>query len=425
MRRCVMLGLIFVSFYAPLFADPADDDLRKVNYPFDFILYTADISCWRSGQCHGTIPPDSKGPMAQGIEQFMLSSRTSVDMAIYGLRKQKWFVDAVKDLKQRDVAVRATVDQLAGDLDDWNTPANFPYPDDYQLVQALGKRSVKPDVSPNGAPRVGTTMHNKFIVVDRKAVWLGSANISDSETGSNYNANTSILINSKDIARIYSDEFKQMFVDRRYSLAKHSRSRRAPIQFSDKTKVSVYFSPQDNPLEAAVLPFIRSTKKSIAVGMFFLTEPSIAEELALAKERGVEVRVLMDAVGARNRASRHNELRERGVEVRVENWGGKMHMKTAIADGQKVLMGSMNWSEAGSRNNDENTVVIENNAKLAAQLITYFNDLWAPLDPRQQIPPYKLDPNPESLSSTNSCFDGINNDYDYFLDLEEKVCQGF
>jgi phosphatidylserine/phosphatidylglycerophosphate/cardiolipin synthase-like enzyme len=424
MRRCVTLGLIFVSISATLFAaPPGEDDLRKVNYPFEFKLYTADISCWRSGECHGEIPANSKGPLAQGVEQLILTSRTSVDMAIYGLRRQSWFVDALSQLKKRNVVMRATVDQMAGELNDWSNPANFPYPDSDQLVEVLGADGVRPDVSPAGNPRVGTIMHNKFIVVDRKSVWMGSANISDSETGSNYNANSAIIINSKDIARIYSDEFKQMFVDRRYSLAKHSRSSRSPIEFSDKTKASIYFSPQDNPLEEAILPFIRASKKSLAIGMFFLTEPRISEELALAKARGVDVRVLMDAVGARNRASRHNELRERGVQVRVENWGGKMHMKTAVSDGKNVLMGSMNWSEAGNRVNDENTITIENNSKLATQLEAYFDDLWEPLDPSQQIPPYRLDPNPESKDSINSCYDGVNNDYDPFLDLEEKVCQ--
>ena len=104
----------------------------------------------------------------------------------------------------------------------------------------------------DGTPRAGSIMHNKFMVFDRRSVWLGSTNLSYTGVGSEYNANTSILIDSKDIALLYANEFYQMYSKKRFSTKKLPRSSRKALQFKDGTKVSVYFSPQDNALEAAV-----------------------------------------------------------------------------------------------------------------------------------------------------------------------------
>ena len=66
-----------------------------------------------------------------------------------------------------------------------------------------------------------------------------------------------------------------------------------------------------------------------------------------AKERGVKVRVILDATAATNGYSKHNYLRENGIDVKVESWGGKMHMKAAVIDSKHIIVGSMNWTFAG------------------------------------------------------------------------------
>jgi phosphatidylserine/phosphatidylglycerophosphate/cardiolipin synthase-like enzyme len=94
-----------------------------------------------------------------------------------------------------------------------------------------------------------------------------------------------------------------------------------------------------------------------------------------------------------------------------------MHMKSAVADGKRTIIGSMNWTKSGELDNDENTLLIDNK-KLATQMTKYFNNLWSLLkkDDRRIV-------SAESLSSINSCFDEIDNDYDGLVDGEESSCK--
>ena len=116
----------------------------------------------------------------------------------------------------------------------------------------------------------------------------------------------------------------------------------------------------------------------------------------------------MDASAAKNKYSTHQHLREAGIEVKVENFGGKMHAKSMIIDNRYIISGSMNFTKAGEEKNDENTIIIEN-ATLAKAYKEYFFALWKQI-PRRYL---FIDPNPESFESGNSCFDGIDNNLNF------------
>ena len=67
---------------------------------------------------------------------------------------------------------------------------------------------------------------------------------------------------------------------------------------------------------------------------------------------------------------------------------------------------------------DENTIIIEN-VTLAKAYKEYFFALWKQI-PRRYL---FIDPNPESFESGNSCFDGIDNNFDKEIDLNDIHCQ--
>ena len=52
-------------------------------------------------------------------------------------------------------------------------------------------------------------MHNKFVVFDNKTVYTGSMNFSPTGTSA-YDVNNVVIINSKNIAELYTKEFEQM-----------------------------------------------------------------------------------------------------------------------------------------------------------------------------------------------------------------------
>ena len=290
------------------------------------------------------------------------------------------------------------------------------YEDTAHLPEVLSRRNIIPDLNPDGTSRNGTIMHNKFVVIDRRTLWMGTTNLSFTGVGGEYNANSSLTIFDHNLAQRYAREFEQMFSHHRFSIYKQTLPGYRRFKYEDGTVVDTYFAPQDNVLHTALLPFIESARHNLDIGIFFLTSPEVAEALGKAVNRGVRVRVIHDALGAAHPSNRVDDLRRTGVEVMVENWGGKMHMKTAVADGRHVVIGSMNWSDAGSERNDENVLVIRNNSRLAHGLTTYFNDLWDNIAVRQEYAESFLDPIPEGPSSPGSCSDGIDNDEDGLLD---------
>ncbi len=131
----------------------------------------------------------------------------------------------------------------------------------------------------------------------------------------------------------------------------------------------------------------------------------------------MDIKIILDATAARNRYSTHQELRKNGLQVKVENFGGKMHAKSMIIDDRFIVSGSMNLTKAGNSKNDENTLIIQNE-NLAKQYKKYFLKLWSHIPNRY----LQEDPNPESLESGNSCFDGIDNDFDKTVDGEDRMC---
>ncbi len=415
-KACAIIILVMFQLVACGRSEEVNSNLNAEAVPvrseFSFNLLTSDITPWVKGQRQGPMG-EEKGNQAVFLEKLIKSSRAEMMVGLYGVQSQPWFFSSI-GVKEGKVA-RFVVDQQQGDLNDW-VPENFNYPDTAELGQQLGEMSVLPDLNPSGTPRSASIMHNKFVVLKNKGVWTGSTNVSATCLGSEYNANASIYIANSEVANIYEAEFKQMFEERRFSRYKVATVRK-PLMFRDGTKLEVFFSPQDEPIHRAILPFIESAKETLDIGMFVLTQSEVIEAIRAAAIRGVKVRLIGDALFSNRETSPVNSLREVGVEVRVENWGGKMHMKSAVADGKRTVIGSMNWTNAGETDNDENTLVIENQ-KLATEMTKYFNNLWTLLKNADRSTPFA-----ESLSSINSCFDGVDNDYDGLVDAEEPACK--
>lgn len=77
----------------------------------------------------------------------------------------------------------------------------------------------------------------------------------------------------------------------------------------------------------------------------------------------------------------------------------------------------MNFTAAGDRKNDENTIVVRSKAH-AAQFEDWFDKLWTSIDGRYLT----QQPDPESSASGTSCDDGIDNDFDDRADGGDPGC---
>jgi phosphatidylserine/phosphatidylglycerophosphate/cardiolipin synthase-like enzyme len=278
-------------------------------------------------------------------------------------------------------------------------------------------------------------MHDKFFVIDGEQVWTGSTNISDTELGGEYYSDVAVVVRSTQLASVYTRELEEMFTGQHH-LQKQDDTAHEFGPLWDGTQIACYFSPSDGVLEHAVLPLIDGARETLDVAMFFFTEPNIARALLAAHERGVRVRMVLDAGGAQNTYSKHAQLCTAGVPVKVENWGGKAHGKWAVADAAvparaSVLVGSLNWTAAASGQNDENTLLIHS-PYVAEQFAREFERQWRDLPEALICAHVEIEGASSSdcgqggdcasQCSAGSCCDGLDNDYDGHVDLEEEAC---
>jgi phosphatidylserine/phosphatidylglycerophosphate/cardiolipin synthase-like enzyme len=406
--------------------------------------------------------------LCTSLLELIEGAQTSVDFAVYGVRNQGALLSALQAAKARGVQVRAVVDRDANG-DNYYSSTNTMAAalghvrDDRKVDQALEReqkasdRGTKFDAEPacgrpdgfagyvqclaydlgdrcllathasrepfgggeddgdgNTAKVFNKIMHDKFFVIDGRYLWTGSTNFSDSCTGG-YNANLVVVLDSPTVASWYTREFENMWVDGKYHQRKPA-SGELRTTVGD-AEVQVLFSPQDKAISKGVHPVLANAKQRIDIAVFFLTNKAITKDLLEAHRRGVEIRVILDASAAKNGYTKHELLREIGIPVKVETWGGKMHMKSAAIDGEYVIAGSMNWTSAGEWDNDENTLIIKSPA-LAAEYHTFFDQIWAQI-PEQWA---TRNPDPESRDSGFSCVDGFDNDYDGLTDAEDPGC---
>ncbi len=389
--------------------------------------------------------------LCSSLVELIDRAESTLDMAFYGFRSQSAIFEAAKRAKERGVRVRVVVDKdadgknyytstplweetfevhddLATDLatkaalKPFNGQARCPRPEGFvgplQCVAFdLGDRCyLANQASREEITFKGHIMHNKFAIVDGRHVWMGSSNASDSGTGG-YNANLVVTLDSPTVASWYAAEFETMYTHGKYHNDKEAAGPRSTWIVPNEIHVEGHFSPQDRPITNAVRTLIQKARSRIDVAVFFLTHKRLAQDLIDAKKRGVKVRVTLDATAAKNGYSKHEVLRAAGIPLKIENWGGKMHAKSAVIDGRILVTGSMNWTSAGEYDNDENTLIIRSQ-KHAAQYEAWFDKMWSDL-PDQWL---EGRPDPESQDSTTACHDGVDNDFDHLADAEDPGC---
>ena len=377
--------------YLPIYKDNAVEfyitDYTKYYYPSQKCLTTACMSLVRE----------------------INKAQFSIDFAIYGIDKQPEVINSLLNARKRGVKIRWVYDT--------DSKGHTIYTDSLKLKNYIGTAVSDAEFSgqllPDGRKIRDSIMHNKFFIFDNQKVWTGSANISHTDL-SGFNANSVVLINSKSIALIYRNEFEQMYFGKFHQL-KTSTPKNSTI--ADSSLISVYFSPQDAIISKHIIPLINNSKKYVYIPVFVVTHKNFYNALINAKNRGVDVRLIVDATSAASRYSSVKQLRQNGIKVKTENRAGKMHMKSIIIDDKYVILGSMNFTKSGENYNDENVLII-NNPQLASKFKDKFLYFY------NNIPDKWLYKNPgaESYNSINSCYDGIDNDFDGKTDKDDDSC---
>lgn len=328
-------------------------------------------------------------------------STKSIDIAIYGYSNIPEIEKALKEAIKRNVKIRLVYDS------DKNGNNIYPNTNDITKLIPLNQ-------SDKNSPESNNIMHNKFYIFDEKVIITGSANLSHTDM-SGFNTNSVLVIKSPEIANIYKKEFEQMYEGKFHNEKISNKSNKFNIS---EIEMDIFFSPQDKALTNAILPIINNAKKYIYIPTFVLTEKRITQALINAGNRGVDVKIIMDAVNASIKHTKHWELRNAKIPVKTENYAGKMHSKSMIVDDEYTIVGSMNFSNSGENKNDENLIVIRNK-NITKTYKDFFLYQWSMIDNKW----LERNVRAESLDSIGSCYDGIDNNYDGLIDSNDPACK--
>jgi len=298
-----------------------------------------------------------------GLTALLGRAEESIYGAFYEISSPA-IIDALVDARKRGVAVKLVTEH-----------------DTMRAKKGKGTRFLKrlEDAGiemVSDPPRRRGLMHNKFAVIDGKYLWTGSYNptVNDSVR----NNNNAILIYSPILADIYKNEFLEMFDEEIFGNRKEEGPfadlRRNYHVNIEGTDINAYFAPEDN-VERIILKRLEKAKSSIYFMAFSFTSAGIGEMMIKKFKSGVTVQGIFERRGAKTGHSQYVKMKLEGLPVRLDHNRGAMHHKVIIIDGERVIMGSYNFSRNANRSNDENILIIDNR-EIASAFMSEFKRLW-------------------------------------------------
>jgi phosphatidylserine/phosphatidylglycerophosphate/cardiolipin synthase-like enzyme len=283
------------------------------------------------------------GPLVEAIDK----ARLSIDAAAYSLSLNSVRF-ALINAHRRGVQVRVVMEST-----------NMDRSDPQALIEA-------------GIPVIGDNMdglmHDKFMVIDKSEVWLGSMNFTDSGA---YDDNNNLMrIHSTKIAENYLVEFKEMFEDDMFGPEIVPQTPN-PIVTIDQTKVENYFSPDDGVINV-LAQLLNNAEESIYFLTFSFTSNELGDIIRAKDEAGITVAGVMDEEQIlSNQGTEFDPFKQARIDVRIDGIDGQMHHKVFIVDEEIVVLGSYNFSQNAEVRNDENVIIVYNPI-IAEQFIMEF-----------------------------------------------------
>lgn len=240
-------------------------------------------------------------------------------------------------------------------------------------------------------------MHHKFMVVDERVTIVTTANFTMScihgdvlAPASQGNANSMMVIASPTFAKLFVEEFSQMWGNGKRGNFGQSKTYRGPRTVTVAgTKVTVQFSPTsaripwNESVNGLIGAALSQAQKSIKAALFVFSDQKLANVMEARSDMGASVGVLvepkfayrdysevLDMLGLEMLSSRcayeagnqpwRRPVKEAGMAILPR--GDVLHHKFGVVDGKMVIVGSQNWSDSANYTNDESLMVVENKA---------------------------------------------------------------
>jgi len=310
-------------------------ELTEIQLPAGYGAHASWIDIYFTDP-ESPLSPQETGGIDGPLEASIDSARLTVDVAIYSMSLRS-IRDALIRAHERGVQVRVVME--SDNMD----------------------RSAPQDLIEAGIPIVGdrreSLMHDKFVIIDRSEVWLGSMNFTYS--GAYEDNNQLIHIRSVEMAENYTTEFEEMFIDDMFGDRVVPETPNPEVSIGD-TSMEVYFSPDDGVADR-ISEILFNAEESIYFMAFSFTTDEFGETIREQAENGLIVAGVMEEQQVKsNIGTEYDFFKQAGLDVFLDGNEGQMHHKTMIVDGQIVITGSYNFSRSAEIRNDENVVIFYN-----------------------------------------------------------------
>lgn len=146
----------------------------------------------------------------------------------------------------------------------------------------------------------------------------------------------------------------------------------SPTTINATGTIEVAFSP-NNGATKTIVKAINEAKETIIVSAYSFTSKEIAEALLAAKNRGVQIKLILDRSQVSQKYSSSTFFTNQGFDLRIDIKHAIYHDKVMVIDEKNVITGSFNFTKAAENKNAENVLVFRNNPELAK---LYAQDWW-------------------------------------------------
>lgn len=287
------------------------------------------------------------------------AAQESIDIRLYIFDNDDYALKIADLLKRRsqDVRVRVLVDGLgtlgAGGATSATTPDNYRPP--ASIINYLQEESeVEVKVLQN--PWLMGD-HTKTIIIDRHTAFLGGMNIGREYR---YDWHDMMVELHGPVVDILHTEFELSWLresflgDFRAGIYRPDTPHNAP-QPDDISIRVLQTMPGDSQILRSQLAAIGRAQQRIYIENAYFTSDAIIYELAKARRRGVDVRVILPYRGDSDIINRSNVLAANAMlanGIRVYIYPGTSHIKGALYDGW-LCLGSANFDDLSLRVNKE------------------------------------------------------------------------
>lgn len=297
-------------------------------------------------------------PLASAID----AAERSLDIAAFELNSELIY-EAILAAHRRGVTARIVTDDRHGLEDDSHT--------------AL--RDLRAAGVPIVADNRSGLMHNKFVIVDERAVWTGSWNYT--RNGTFRNNNNVLVLENAAAAAAYKTEFDEMF--ERGEFGARSANDGVISMGEGAGEISIIFAPEADEI-AALEASIQAAQSSIRFMSFVFSLDELAG--AMTEKMTDPDFVLRGVFEERNSMASWSQLPSlycAGAQVRQDGNRYILHHKVIIIDDDTVITGSFNFSNSAAQNNDENIVIIRDQV-IASLYLEEWRRVW---DSAREVPP--------------------------------------